>query len=78
MQRLAASQFESPKAHPRRVWRDFGALSAWGTIAKSNYHGFSASLRQRIHNLPWDFNYTYSHSLHNASGLQADPNNTTL
>lgn len=48
----------------------YGALSAWGTIAKSNYHGFSASLRQRIHNLQWDFNYTYSHSLDNASGLQ--------
>jgi hypothetical protein len=56
----------------------YGALSAWGTIAKSNYHGFSASLRQRIHNLQWDFNYTYSHSLDNASGLQADPANTQL
>jgi hypothetical protein len=56
----------------------YGALSAWGTIARSNYHGFSASLRQRIHNLQWDFNYTYSHSLDNASGLQADPNNTGL
>ena len=48
----------------------YGALSAWGTIANSNYHGFSASLRQRLHNLQWDFNYTYSHSLDNASGLQ--------
>ena len=48
----------------------YGALSAWGTIANSNYHGFSASLRQRFHNLQWDFNYTYSHSLDNASGLQ--------
>ncbi len=48
----------------------YGALSAWGTIAKSNYHGFSASIRQRFHALQWDFNYTYSHSLDNASGLQ--------
>ncbi len=48
----------------------YGALSAWGTIANSNYHGFSASLRQRFHSLQWDFNYTYSHSLDNASGLQ--------
>src|SRR6266568_8658049 len=48
----------------------YGALSAWGTIANSNYHGFSASLRQRFHNLQWDFNYTYSHSLDNASGLE--------
>jgi hypothetical protein len=50
----------------------YGALSAWGTIAKSNYHGFSASIRQRTHNLQWDFNYTYSHSLDNASGLQTE------
>ena len=48
----------------------YGALSAWGTIAKSNYHGFSASMRQRFHGLQWDFNYTYSHSMDNASGLQ--------
>jgi len=34
-----------------------------------------ASLRQRFHNLQWDFNYTYSHSLDNASGLQTS---TTL
>jgi hypothetical protein len=50
----------------------YGALSAWGTIADSNYHGFSVSLRQRLHNLQWDFNYSYSHSLDNASGLQTD------
>src|SRR5262249_17663973 len=50
----------------------YGALSGWCTIGKSNYHGLSASLRQRIHNLQWDFNYTYSHSLDNASGLQTD------
>jgi len=50
----------------------YGALSAWGTIANSNYHGFSASLRQRLHNLQWDFNYSYSHSMDNASGLQTD------
>jgi len=56
----------------------YGALSAWGTIANSNYHGFSASLRQRLHNLQWDFNYTYSHSLDNASGLQWDPTTTAL
>jgi hypothetical protein len=48
----------------------YGALSAWGTLARSNYHGFSASMRQRFHSLQWDFNYTYSHSLDNASGLQ--------
>jgi hypothetical protein len=35
----------------------FGALSAFSTIAHSNYNSF-------------DFNYTYGHSLDNASGLQ--------
>jgi hypothetical protein len=49
----------------------YGALSAWGTIAHSNYQGLAVSLRQRLGStLMWDFNYTYSHSLDNASGLQ--------
>ena len=49
----------------------YGALSAWGTIANSNYHGGSVSVRQRLGNsLSWDFNYTLSHSLDDASGLQ--------
>lgn len=65
------------QAHPVPYFFNpqYGALSAWGTIAYSNYHGFSASLRQRHKDLQWDFNYTYSHSLDNASGLQ---NTTTL
>jgi hypothetical protein len=48
----------------------YGALSAWGTFAESTYHGLSLSVRQRIRGLLWDFNYTFSHSLDNASGLQ--------
>jgi hypothetical protein len=49
----------------------YGALNAWGTVANSNYHGLIVSVRQRFHNnLLWDFNYTYSHSLDDASGLQ--------
>jgi hypothetical protein len=49
----------------------FGALNAWSTVANSNYHGLIVSVRQRFHNnLLWDFNYTYSHSLDDASGLQ--------
>jgi hypothetical protein len=52
----------------------YGALNAWSTVANSNYHGFSVSLRQRAKNLQWDLNYTYSHSLDDASGLQAEGN----
>jgi hypothetical protein len=50
----------------------FAALSSFGTIARSNYNAAQISLRQRFGNdLSFDFNYTYSHSLDNASGLQA-------
>ena len=50
----------------------FAALSSFGTIAHSNYNAAQISLRQRLGNdISFDFNYTYSHSLDNASGLQA-------
>ena len=50
----------------------FAALSSFGTIARSNYNAAQLSLRQRFGNdLSFDFNYTFSHSLDNASGLQA-------
>lgn len=49
----------------------FGALSAFSTIARSNYNSLQLSLRQRLRNdITFDFNYTYGHSLDNASGLQ--------
>ncbi len=50
----------------------YGALSAWSTIGNSNYHGMTVSLRQRLNTLTLDFNYTYSHSLDDSSGLQSD------
>lgn len=50
----------------------YGALSAWSTIGNSNYHGLTVSLRQRLNYLTLDFNYTYSHSLDDSSGLQSD------
>ncbi len=50
----------------------YGALSAWSTIGNSYYHGMSLSLRQRTHGVQWDFNYTFSHSLDDSSGLQTD------
>ncbi len=49
----------------------YGALSSYGSIAKSWYHAGTLSIRQRLgRGLTWDFNYTLSHSLDDASGLQ--------
>ena len=49
----------------------FGALSAFSTIARSNYNSLQISLRERLRDdVTFDFNYTYGHSLDNASGLQ--------
>jgi hypothetical protein len=50
----------------------YGALSAWSTIGNSNYNAMTVTLRQRLTNLTLDFNYTYSHSLDDASGLQGE------
>lgn len=49
----------------------YGALTAWSTIAYSNYHSLQATYQERLRDLTLDFNYTYSHSLDDASGLQA-------
>ncbi|HEY0004852.1 MAG TPA: carboxypeptidase-like regulatory domain-containing protein [Pyrinomonadaceae bacterium] len=50
----------------------FAALSAFSTIARSNYNSAQFSLRQRFKSdITFDFNYTLSHSLDNASGLQS-------
>ena len=49
----------------------FGALSAFSTLAFSNYNSLQLSLRQRLReDVTFDFNYTYSHSLDSVSGLQ--------
>jgi hypothetical protein len=50
----------------------YGALSAWSTIGNSNYNALALSVRQRISSLILDFNYTWSHSLDDASGLQSE------
>jgi hypothetical protein len=50
----------------------YGALDVWSTVANSNYHAMAISYRQRLRNLSMDFNYTYSHSLDDASGLQSE------
>ena len=50
----------------------YGALSAWSTIGNSNYNALTVSVRQRLRNLTMDFNYSFSHSLDDSSGLQSD------
>lgn len=50
--------------------RQYGALAAYGTIASSDYHGATLSVRQRFKGLTWDANYTFSKSLDDASGVQ--------
>jgi hypothetical protein len=53
----------------------YGALNVWSTIAKSNYNSLQVSVRQRLKSdIEFDFNYTYGHSLDNASGLQSAGN----
>jgi hypothetical protein len=50
----------------------YGSLAAWSTIGNSNYHALTVSLRQRLSGLTMDLNYTFSHSLDDASGLQGE------
>ncbi|MFB3903726.1 MAG: carboxypeptidase regulatory-like domain-containing protein [Acidobacteriota bacterium] len=48
----------------------WGSLTTWSTIARSDYHAFALNLRRRMAPLAFDFNYTFSKSIDNASGLQ--------
>ena len=49
----------------------YGALSAYSSVARSWYHAGTISLRERLgKSFTMDFNYTLSHSLDDASGLQ--------
>jgi hypothetical protein len=53
------------------VQPQYAALSVFSTIATSNYNSFQFNVRQRFkEDVTFDFNYTMSHSLDNASGLQ--------
>ncbi|MCW5970872.1 MAG: carboxypeptidase regulatory-like domain-containing protein [Blastocatellales bacterium] len=53
------------------VHPQYAALSVFSTIATSNYNSAQFSIRERLkEDLTFDFNYTLSHSLDNASGLQ--------
>lgn len=56
----------------------YAALTTWGTLAKSNYNSAQFSLTQRLRkDVTFDVNYTYGHSLDNASGLQNAGNYST-
>jgi hypothetical protein len=51
----------------------YGALAVYSTIASSDYHGATLSIRQRFKEvLSYDFNYTFSKSMDDVSGLQTD------
>lgn len=53
----------------------YAAFSGIGSIGKSNYHAATISVRERLGDkLTMDFNYTLSHSLDDASGLQTSGN----
>ena len=50
----------------------YAAFSTFSNVAFSNYNAAQFSVRQRFKNdFIFDFNYTFSHSLDNASGLQS-------
>jgi hypothetical protein len=52
----------------------YGALFTWGTLANSDYHAGTLSVRrQYATGVNWGFNYTLSKSMDNASGLQNSP-----
>ena len=49
----------------------YGALATYSSIGHSRYNAGTLSIRQRLgRSLTFDFNYTLSHSLDDASGLQ--------
>ncbi|HSR50478.1 MAG TPA: TonB-dependent receptor [Acidobacteriota bacterium] len=49
----------------------YAAFSAFSTLAKSDYHGLAFTVRERFgDSLNFDFNYTFSKSMDDASGLQ--------
>ncbi len=58
--------------HPSMFFHpQYAAFSAFSTIANSNYHAFAVTLRRRFNDgISFDFNYTLSKSMDNASGIQ--------
>lgn len=62
----------NPGRYPNMFFHpQYAAFSAFSSVAESDYHGASFSLRQRLGNtLSYDFNYTFSKSMDTTSGLQ--------
>jgi Carboxypeptidase regulatory-like domain len=68
-----ASIFNNTFVNPQ-----YAALNTWSSFAISNYNSAQVSVRQRLSNdVIFDFNYTLSHSLDDASGLQSAGNFST-
>jgi hypothetical protein len=70
----------TPIAFANAIFVDpqYAALNTWTTIASSNYNSGQLSITKRLsRSLQFDFNYTLSHSLDNASGLQNSANYST-
>ena len=68
-----ASIFNNTFVNPQ-----YAALNTWSTFAFSNYNAAQLSIRKRLSNdIAFDFNYTLSHSLDDASGLQNAGNFST-
>ncbi|HEX6717895.1 MAG TPA: carboxypeptidase-like regulatory domain-containing protein, partial [Pyrinomonadaceae bacterium] len=68
-----ASIFNNTFVNPQ-----YAALNTWSTFAISNYNSAQVSIRQRLsRDVTFDFNYTLSHSLDDASGLQNAGNFST-
>ena len=56
----------------------YAALNTWSTFAISSYNSAQVSVHQRLsRDVTFDFNYTLSHSLDDASGLQNAGNFST-
>jgi len=68
-----ASIFNNTFVNPQ-----YAALNTWSSFAISNYNSAQLSIRQRLsRDVTFDFNYTLSHSLDDASGLQSAGNFST-
>jgi len=51
--------------------QQFSSLPVWANTAWSNYNALQVSARRRFGSLLFDFNYTFSKSIDNASGIES-------
>lgn len=65
----------SPRFPNRHIFYQpqYGTYGAWSTIGRSDYHGGTLTIRQRLKDrITFDLNYTLSKSMDEGSGLQTD------